>query len=986
MDDVVGKRSGRRMFPRLAVPLLLVQLLVAMPLLALPVGFRINQGELVYKQLKHKDFHFLFDQRTEREARFLLQAAISAKPILDAWFYRKRHKPLLITSSAVTSGASFANFITDGIELQTLGRGDRDLLLHEYVHAMMFLHLDNFFGSAGAIVHLPWLPTWWIEGLAEALTVSASSSVHYGIERYQALHKDFLTYEQLHNLYGASFQYRGYSTAGRFFSHILANFKSPTVLRYLHEEFYQQAMPWMWPLTLIPFVNLMPLDVVLKRHTGNDGRELYRQYIAAKQKYWQQHRPPVLLGAKEGQRYLFSNLISVQNYAEELRTLVAHDDDHVYATHIVFDEHSGFATQLQKTEDRLPAGEVAFNFSPDHTVIASNRFSPRLGKPHVYLRLSRAQDSGLPRRALVLRDEKGESVLQEGEFRISDTYLLHDKIIFLEREFSHTRLCWYPRKSDVPRTKHCPLVTEYPQTLTILGEQGDTIWLRFHHETVQGGSSKIISWHPEHGKQEFDWPFVSKPLQVAFADEKMHVLVAERRFRTIIEVDDKWRCVRKIKFADHLTGLFALQDRLVVALYSPDGHVLVRPSPAEIEESSSPCRTLHGHSSPLLYALQQQQMPSLPQALAHYEAEINPQITSAPLTDDLAHITATLPDWGARPLFAFPILGASDVHGWQLGMISVPLMDALQNEMLVANLGYGLVSRYPTIDLTLTSNRFHPTLQLSVFKRQVYNGNDAEGKSSYYDELGARGTVVKTLHLRKTRLAFTLGAGSTRLRHYLGSEEFPEGTASHLALGLAWSGGNHQHTWKLRAWSMFYPQLLNKIFDYYRFGVEAGWTSALSLFNSELIATVETSATRGAQSRNLQEFYQILQTWNAAHSRGINSIGIPLISGGGMFSYRFGDTKARTKVAWVVPIIENMDKLFWIFYAENLNFSAFCNYGGAWYEQDKLNDEDLVFAHGYSLDLFLNNKGVKFNLGIGTGQVFNKAFEIYANFGFSTVL
>ncbi len=962
-------------------------LLIALPVLALPVGFRVNRGDLVYKQLKQRDFRFLFDQRTEQEARFLLQTAVKVKPILDAWFYQKRRQPLLVTSSAVTSNASFANFITDGIELQTLGRGNRDLLLHEYVHMMMFLYLDNFFGPAGAIVHLPWLPAWWIEGLAESLAVSVGSDVHYGIERYQALHDDFLSYEQLHNLYEATFQYRGYSTAGRFLSYVLNHFRAATVLRDLHEEFYAQAMPWLWPMTIVPLVDWLPLDIVLKRHTGVSGRELYQRYIAAKKKYWQAHRPPVLLGAKRGKRIFFGSIISVQNYRDQLRTLTSSDND-IYATRIVFDADTGFATATQKTTSKLPAERVALSSTPSQALYASSRFSPRLGEPHVYVRRGRDLHSGLPNSTLVLRTEAGERVLQSGEFRTYDTYLYENKVVFLEYEFSHTRLCWYDRRTARAK-KHCPLQAEYPQTLKIIGQRGDEIWLRHYRESVQGGRYKIIAWHPENGSREFDWPFVSEPRQVAFVAGKTYFFIAERSFRSIIEVDAKWRCRRKIKFADHLTGLFSLQDRLVVSLYHPNGHVLIRPSADDLARSSNPCRVLRGHSSPLLYALQQQQLPSFPQALSRYESGVNTQPALPETESDVTRgIKATEPERGVRPLFLFPILGATDVQSLQLGVISVPLMDWLQNEMLVANLSYGLASRYPAIDLTLTSTRFQPTLQASVFKRQLYDGADSEGHSIYYDEVGIRGTAVKNLYLRTTRLSFTLGVGGSRLQRYLyrGSEEIPQGGLAHLALGIAWSGSRAQHAWKLRAWSMFYPALINREFDYHRHGLEASGNLALPVFDSKLVSSAETIMTSGPKRRNLQELYQVFQTWSAANTGGLSSVGIPIVSGGGLFSYRWGDTQARTRVAWVVPLMTKLDRMFWIFYAEKLNFSAFCNYGGAWYRKNGLRREDLVFAHGYSVDLHLNNKGVQFHIGLGAGQVLYEPLEVYANFGFVSFL
>ena len=42
-------------------------------------------------------------------------------------------------------------------------------------------------------------------------------------------------------------------------------------------------------------------------------------------------------------------------------------------------------------------------------------------------------------------------------------------------------------------------------------------------------------------------------------------------------------------------------------------------------------------------------------------------------------------------------------------------------------------------------------------------------------------------------------------------------------------------------------------------------------------------------------------------------------------------------------------------------------------------------AHGYDLDLQLENKGVRFNTGLGVGQVVGRAFEVYLTSGFDAL-
>ena len=83
-------------------------------------------------------------------------------------------------------------------------------------------------------------------------------------------------------------------------------------------------------------------------------------------------------------------------------------------------------------------------------------------------------------------------------------------------------------------------------------------------------------------------------------------------------------------------------------------------------------------------------------------------------------------------------------------------------------------------------------------------------------------------------------------------------------------------------------------------------------------------------------------------------------------------------------MISSLDKLIWIFYLDRLDFTAFLNYGGAWRGDGGTapRSNQLVAAQGYNLDLSLDNKGVRFNAGIGTGQVLGKPWQIYGTFGF----
>ena len=255
-------------------------------LLALPFNFRRNLDHLRYHELKSPAFIIYHDHRTPNEAKLFLEALQAGKPIMENWLQVRRPHPLPVISSAVTQNASFANFITDALELQTLGRGDRDLAWHELAHATMYRTLTNWFGPAGSIIHLPWLPAWWIEGLAEAFSVSVRSDIQSAIERHYALYDTWPSYDKLHSLYGNGyFALPGYALSGSFVIYILTNYLGDKLPEFM-EVFYYYSMPWWWPWTIVPFNDFLPMDAALKKFTGKNGRDLYEEYKTFAKDFW----------------------------------------------------------------------------------------------------------------------------------------------------------------------------------------------------------------------------------------------------------------------------------------------------------------------------------------------------------------------------------------------------------------------------------------------------------------------------------------------------------------------------------------------------------------------------------------------------------------------------------------------------------------------------------------------------------------------------
>jgi hypothetical protein len=144
---------------------------------------------------------------------------------------------------------------------------------------------------------------------------------------------------------------------------------------------------------------------------------------------------------------------------------------------------------------------------------------------------------------------------------------------------------------------------------------------------------------------------------------------------------------------------------------------------------------------------------------------------------------------------------------------------------------------------------------------------------------------------------------------------------------------------------------------------------------------------RGEQPRDLRELYRPLKTHIPGAGGGLNQNSYPLAGeGSGLFSPVFGDTQARARADWTMPLIRDVDKELWIIYLERLDFSAFYNYGAAWTGPEPRRGWDkLIRAHGYSVDLQMENKGVRFNAGLGAGQVIGKDFEAYVTAGFDAL-
>lgn len=214
-----------------------------------------TQADVSWGRLENERFIVYFDSTQKSLASHALKSAERAYPDL-ALLLGSRLKtqpvppelkpsevrvsnfdkiPIIVSSRS--DGASFANLISQSLEIQSTETPPSALFQHELSHRMMYEHMDLNVGPAGRTFMLAMLPSWWTEGLPEYLTESLGRLETSGYLRAMVLNDTFLSWDRLHALYKASgdTSVRGYALSGRFFKYFLEKTPSRS-LRELHRS------------------------------------------------------------------------------------------------------------------------------------------------------------------------------------------------------------------------------------------------------------------------------------------------------------------------------------------------------------------------------------------------------------------------------------------------------------------------------------------------------------------------------------------------------------------------------------------------------------------------------------------------------------------------------------------------------------------------------------------------------------------------------
>jgi hypothetical protein len=958
--------------------------LIAYPSLttALPIGFGYNQGELEFVEVRSKNFRVYQDQRAPEDAKLALMSLEAAKPHMERWFETRRSSPLVVNMSAASDHASFANFVTDSIELQTFGQGGRDLAWHEYTHSTMYRHLDNWFGPAGAIIHLPWMEAWFLEGLAEAISVSIGSDEQAGIERFQALTNQWPSWDRIHSLYTSGpFNYRGYATSGAFVSWML-RYKGADKLPQMLRTFQSDSMPWFWPWALTPFNSFWPMDNALRSMTGQAGRELYEQYKIDATAHWKSAiTTPVLAARASRESALESSWLWHSLDGRPLATSAPED-----------------AASFQWSQSRNLRSWITAYFPKANQRRYKIAFADRPSKAPRHL----------PR---------------PGATWIDGPWISDKKIHWLETSTQTMRLCEVPRAQFRSSAVTCTLDTVVPGHLRYLGSRHDStatfaqeLVIARDVESVNGDQHELILVNTSTGTKIVR-PMPSGGRPISFASTAMNhwLLVADDAWRHLIKLSADGQCDGMITLADFPVRIIdSNTERPHVIIYTAEGYIAQALDQATFP--IQPCRLLTSRTSPLLAAVNSKEPLSLQQAIDRSNTWTRTKTTSATAmmnqersaSDNAKEISkqnetsntsgakvnqseattesiARPAKWRGRPLFVFPWLGADDAMGTQVGLISVPLMDEMQNESIRATVLVGIASRFPYQDVTLTSTRFAPTWSLSGFRAQTYNGrykDRASGLlySKYLEESGVHADGSITYHWKYLSTGINWGIKSSHLKPYIGPAK-RVGKLNEIYAGTNASISNGHRLFassSLRARAA--TQVMNSLFQYDVVG--ASLTGGAKINAGKIELGLDASRTRGPKRRDLQEMYQPLKTLIPGSGGGYNQTSYAVSQDYGLFTPVFGENQARARILATHPVLKDIDKFTGLVYLSHMDLSGFFNYGTAWRTSKLPQTTNLIAAQGYNLDLFMDNKGVNFNLGVGTGQVLGRTWQGYWTFGF----
>jgi hypothetical protein len=755
----------------------------------------------------------------------------------------------------------------------------------------------------------------------------------------------------------------------------------------LNDNFWY-SMPWYWPWAAVPFNGFLPFDAALENWTGKRGKELWEEYKAAARSHWLKQSSKVEFEKMPGSKLIFANLRSLRSDGEDLFVDAA--GDRIAQTPVAVENGWAVAltaTTIEKGEAFETGTRAEYYIEYDATIGDESRSK-------IFQRAAKKKPKQILSRPGTISE-----------------YGVHNRALWwLEFYGEKSKFCYVTKQKKKPV---CPLATKFPKTLAYAGENAKTLFLRESEQTMIGDRHAVVAIDLQSIGQKavatrrIRLDDEAKPLEVIQSGNEFLVLVAEHNCRVLRRTTESGACIETLASDDYLERALDLgKDSVALGLWRPDGYVLRTAKISELQKQA--CRPNSGPTSPLMVALQKDgeieaiqtavnqasiwgSGPDAKQLRAAIDKKPSLVADTAAAEVNTTKIKSVPAKTRFRPTFFVPWIGGEDALGYQIGMLSVPVMDDMQNYRLDYTLLVGVESRYPYQQLQLTVTRFTPTIQLAAYRMQAWEGvifdrQERGQTSAYSDERGSRFEMSDSFGSGPV-LGYSVGYKHALIEPYLGIRpDLPQGVLNEFSSRLDFRAA----FWRLFSFSqsvsgVIAPESVNANYDYDKLGVSS--TLGMRLWRASFSLGLEGSRTRGPKTRPLKEVYRPLKTFIPGSGGGYNQNNFSLYGEGSLFTAVFGENLARGSTTLTMPIVRDFETLIYIFYLERLDLSVFYNQGYAWYGDYKdIPTEDFLSAYGANLDIQLENKGFRLNAGVGAGQVQGDQLQVYAKFGFDQLL
>ena len=1029
---------------------------------AVPPGFLLqpagNQRDVHWKRLETQKFVVYYDEKALHFAKTGLAAVEAAYPdfslllgvklddkseppaLFPANYLKSSFEKIPIVVSSRSWGASFANFATQNLEIQSATGSNAALFQHELTHRMMYEHIDPNFGPAGRPVMLAMIPTWWIEGLPEYLTESMGRLETLGIVRTMALKNRWLTYDRLNALYNASgdTNSRGYVISGRLFNYVVNHMKEGD-LSDLHKDLF-------FNLVTPPF--LTGVNATLKKYLNKSGGDVYEDFKSHELNLWQnkltnmpsiyeKNKQKILLNSSYPSDVVVtsngvytsnlasppaqSTLLYVDLKGEAVRLPLNIRGNDRFDFHPAETKNGGFWTAHSKKYSNGTASHdvqyVPFkgelknisddNLLPSQVFAISSEANP----------LIVSQIMALGRgRAMVLANARGKTHLIALDVQSEKETVIKK----WENPNQIKMLNFYRSESKVEARNCVTLLVDEDQEKTSLEKvctdgtssnllNAGKIFIKDGVELANGQYQLLGAWSDLLGIFTFDGKQITPEFALPEWVDGLKFWGSEGALASWVYEVGRYDLVKfNVKRQKENFAAWAQQDGKNNSYKKWPGFENYYPPYARYAAAKR--RKL---ASLEKKSTAQQYGPTPVQSLEQQNVKY---------TNEEAH-------YRNGHLFSYPTVVPPVFGGWSLGLASVPFMDEMERHRIEVFGAYNFLTRSLSGSATYVNNRVFDDLRFSVFSNERFNGLiyivrnltdssesqyrysvDGTSRDSYtFSYLRENGFKVSSqFRFRPSSFVLDVHTQMSQIR----PSSVPVGAQNASLLNI---GG--QLSWSLFE-TNFYTADANKISGEYinwstrpNLGAEqtvslgkvtdgrlqqlpalnfqratSSISSSMSFRGHSLTYRGTLSTRLGVNALNAKETYSPYTTYLFGSGQGLNNLSYPLYASNGgnrLFRYMQGYWAYRNSMSYDFPVWSNLDTQFLIAYIDSIQGEVVVGRGGV--AKDKnFKKLESVNSASCSARLNIDIKGLQIWPSLAYGRILGEpGWTLFSELSFS---